>query len=984
MKTNFTILSFQPVKQFEFILIWICCSLLYNSTNAQSTFEYQFDQNESQWTSDQSEAWSIKSDPRNSKDALQINTVFQQEFQHLYSIETGKTILLVRVAKVVDQSYIVASDYNGMLMGIDYNGQIKWKNELSGFVNHDVWCEDITGDGHEEILVANADGTLYCVDSSGELLWTYKHSEVPLFSVTVVHNNREPYVVVGGFELSTLYLDKNGELVKEIKNTSYSVEKAWGSGDIPQGRKHVNNFIRKFYDANGNEKLAIQGAHNGNSADGTLYLFNPFEEQPYQIIDPKLRKPVGGLNIVNVEGSIKVMMGTSTAINDSQLMVYDIDNETYSEIFFPDFGREIDRFGYRIVTPDLITYNNKSTYLSMFGSRLFLFSKDYWSNGEYKILANKYAYNDMWQDKQKNTLLLASTQSGGTCIHVIDLSDDKWVEDFEQFTPPGNMEKILSASQKIKTQVEAFQKPEYERTPLEVFFLSESKDEITQPYFEKMNANNYGTQFFANVHMPRIENWDRSEMENDFYKNKRDGRKNYSLTQQEVLDILVPNYQEGIGLNSWGGHGNDPYYYSVETKKKIIDAANGKKINFIYPELESTSDEFSFVLNDLLFPLADYGKDKNLTISLRNKHIFWSGVIHKDIWKKVLNGEYKSVFVPSMEETTDKTMELSVASRLGLWASGVFDNWGTRSARDNPSYLRLRQRSHQMLPNHFLRQMVYNISSGARYINNFAVDQEYISILWDMVEKGVIYVPKREEIVSFSPVHVSIVNPTDYYIQSGNKVKWLTWFDEGRGDESNMLFDRLNGSWPGAPTNEWDFSNFAAGVKDRRLNFLPNYKNGTVLITPPQNDHFVPEKLPRGSLVDHLHPMYKNIMTEFISNGEVIISADGATTYSAPDYYTNIKDLIEEKSRLIPLTVEGEVAWVAAQSAPKHIRVTLIDGGYLNPSDKTAILKFGSVTPKKVTDILSGKTIPLTEEGILVDIPSGTFKFLDIELQNEL
>ena len=447
---------------------------------------------------------------------------------------------------------------------------------------------------------------------------------------------------------------------------------------------------------------------------------------------------------------------------------------------------------------------------------------------------------------------------------------------------------------------------------------------------------------------------------------------------------MLPSYEEGIGLNSWGGHSNDPYYYSLETKKKLIDGGNDKRINFIYPELESTSDQFSFVINDLLYPLADYGKDKGLTICLRNKHLFWSGVVYKPIWERFLNGEYASVFIPSMEETTDKTMELSVASRMGLWASGVVDNWGARSARDNPSFLRLRQKSHQMLPNHFLRQMVYNISSGARYLNNFAVDQEYMSVLWEMVERGVIFVPKREEIVSFSPVHLSIVNPTDNYIKDGNKVKWLTWFDESYDENSDKLFDRLNGTWPASPTNEWDFSNFAAGVKDRRLHFLPNFQNGTVLITPPQNEHFVPNELPRGWLKDHLHPLYKDILSEYISNGEHFISKDGGSTYSAKNHSSAMLKDIEEKSKLIPLTVEGNVAWVAAQSAPKHIRVTLIDGGYINPSDKVALLKFGSVTPVKITDVLSGQTISISEEVTEVNIPCGAFRFLDVEIQNEL
>ncbi|ANQ51616.1 hypothetical protein MY04_4274 [Flammeovirga sp. MY04] len=972
MKLNFTLF-------FLYLLLSNMCCI-----HAQSTFDYQFDRNTSQWTSDQENIWAIQSDPANTKDALKITAFSKPKYKYIYSIETASTILLVRTAKKGDQNIIIGSDYDGQLMGMDYNGNILWKNPLSGFMNNDIWCEDITGNGNDEILCANADGSLFCVDTDGKTLWTFKKTEVPLFSVSVVNYEGKKYAVTGGFELSLFYIDHEGNLIKEIKNSSYSIDKAWGSGDIPQGNKHVNNHIKKFYDQYNDEKLLVQSAFNGNAADGTIYLFEPFADQPYEIIDPEMRKPVGGLQVVNMDGKIQVMMGTSTSVTDSQLMVYDLSDKTYNQIYFPDYGKEFDRFGYRIVAPDVLDYKGEKKYMTLFGSRIFLFSKDFWENGEKEILANSYAFNDFYQDRTSNKLILASAQSGGSCIHVIDLSNDEWADEFEEFVPSGNIKKLINNTSKVREQVLAFQRPNYERVPLETFFMSDTKDDITAPYIDAMNSNSYGAQFYANIHMPKVENWDRSEMENETYKNKRDGRKNYSLTQQEVLDKLTPYYSEGVGINSWGGHGNDPYYYSVETKKKLLDASNGKRMNLIYPELESTTDEFSFVLTDLLLPMADYGRDKNLTIYLRNKHLFWSGIVHKPIWERVLNGEYAEVFVPSMEETTDKTMELSVASRMGLWASGVFDNWGARSARDNPSFLRLRQKSHQMLPNHFLRQMVYNISCGARYLNNFAVDQEYMSVLWEMVERGVIFVPKREEIVSFSPVHLSIVNPTDNYIKDGNKVKWLTWFDETYDENSDKLFDRLNGSWPASPTNPWDFSNFAAGVKDRRLHFLPNYQNGIVMITPPQNEHFVPNELPRGYLKNHLHPLYKDILTEYISDGEYFYSADGNNAYKASSYSELMKEELEEKAKLIPVTVEGEVAWVAAQSAPKHIRLTLIDGGYINPSDKVAVLRFGSVTPVKITDVLSGQSISISEEATEVDIPCGTFRFLDVELQNEL
>ena len=514
----------------------IICLILYLifsgtfSVSAQTTFNYNFDRSTSEWISDQSELWNIQSDPTNTKDALKISAFSKPKYQYIYSIETGSTILMVKTAKKNNSTLIIASDYDGQLMGIDYNGNILWKNPLSGFMNNDIWCEDMTGNGQDEILVANADGSLFCLDIEGTLLWTFKATDVPMFSVSVVSYEGQKYAVAGGFELSLFYINKDGTLEKEIKNASYSIDKAWGTGDIPQGKKHINNHIKRFYDEFSNERLLVQSAFNGNAADGTIYLFEPFADQPYEIIDPEMRKPVGALNVVNMDGKIQIMMGTSTNINDSQLMVYDMSEKTHQQVYFPDYGKEFDRFGYRIVTPDVINYKGENKYMTLLGSRIFMFSNNFWEDGEKEIIANTYAYNDFCRDKASGKMILASAQSGGSCIHVIDLSNDEWTKEFEEFVPSGNIKKIMDNTAKIRNQVESFQKPSYEREPLPTYFISESRSTITSHYIDAMNSNTYGAQFYGNLHMPKVENWDRSEMESDYYRDRRDGRKDYTLT----------------------------------------------------------------------------------------------------------------------------------------------------------------------------------------------------------------------------------------------------------------------------------------------------------------------------------------------------------------------------------------------------------------------------------------------------------------------
>ena len=422
--------------------------------------------------------------------------------------------------------------------------------------------------------------------------------------------------------------------------------------------------------------------------------------------------------------------------------------------------------------------------------------------------------------------------------------------------------------------------------------------------------------------------------------------------------------------------------YGLATKKKIIDAGAGKKTVLIYPELEHYDSNFEFVLNDLIYPLARYCRGKNANLFIRTKHTFWQSIAYLPMWSRMVSGEFADVFVPAMEETTDKSMELSMAARLGLWASGAVDAWGARCARDNTSFNRLRQHSHQMLPNHFLRQMVYNISCGARYINNFPVDQAYMSLLWELIAKGAMYIPKRSEIVSFSPVHLSMTEPDARYLNEGNNAKWTSFYERASEEANPLVFSRLNGTWPGAPVTQWDFSRYAAGVRERRLNYLPPCENGLVLITPPQQGVFATKDAPRGVMSDHLHPMYRNILKEYLTDGRHYLSADGTQQYAADEYYRVIEADIRDCAKLLPLTVSGDVAWVTAQSAPNHLRLTLIDSGYINPKTRTATVHFHTVKPVKMVDLLDQTRFNIgNAPTVRIDVPCGMFRLIDIEMK---
>lgn len=950
---------------------------------------YDFEDDSANWQSAQSGLWDFSSEKAAlGNNSLRYTISAPYTSNGIVSIETGYTISKVRTAHINGENIIIASSFEGTVLGLSYDGTILWKNELSGFYNHDVWCDDISGDGDDEILLANADGSIYCLNSKGEKLWDFRPNEAPMNAVTVVHKNNIPYVVCGGYDLCFYYLDTVGTQLKSVHSSTYSKEKSWGTGTVPDKYLHITNFIRPFKAENGDEHFVVIGSLNQNSASGGAYLFEPLANSPYQNIDYSSSSPIGDLSIVdyNGDGNDDFLLGTSNMINDSRFIGLDFTTEDtlIQKTFTPnDYNNSFDRFGYRVLQSRMIDDGGEEKLAALFGACMFIMDTDF-SEDNLEVLTTKYAYNDLWQDDESGRLILASAQSGGSAIHVIDPSHANWKTAYQELTPPGKIASILDNTSIARAQLKNYDEANYPAPNSKIaYFMTESRTGVEDILDEAAQSEHL--QFLNGYHVSHCEVWDRSNLSSELYQDKRDGRKKYDLTQQESLDMLLPLYDDTCGVAHWGGHGNDPMFFSLETRKKEIDYANGKKSVMIFPELEAHNDDFASVLEEHFRPLAEYAKGKNVNIFVRTKHLFWQSIAHMPLWELMQSGDYADVFVPAMEETTDKSMELSIASRMGFWMSGATDSWGARCARDNTSYNRLRQHSHQMLPNHFLRQMIYNVSSGAQYLNNFSVDQEYFSFLWELISSGALYIPQREDLLSISPVHLSMIEPDEYYLNEGNNAKWLTFYDKQKEEDNKLVFSHLNGTWPAAPVTEWDFSSYAAGEKERRLNYLPAYNNGLVLITPVEAPYFADNMGQRKKIAEQLHPIYRNIMTEYITDGRNYISQDSSSVYPAETYYTTIKQEIEEKAKLLPLTVDGDVAWVVAQTSPTHLRLTIIDGAYLNPSDKTAKINFHTVNPVTMKDMLDNSLFDINDtSNISVKIPCGLFRFIDIELSEAL
>ncbi|TGV01564.1 PQQ-binding-like beta-propeller repeat protein [Flavivirga rizhaonensis] len=994
------------------------------------------------WRTTQSENW-ITTTERKSRGSKSLKFTLNEISNAIESFVTPYTISKVRNAVRGGQSMIIVSSYDGRMLGIDFGGNILWDVELksstsdepSGVGNNDIFCYDLNNDGNDEILVASADGKLYCLDSqNGTKLWdTFSISQIsgvtPMYAVCVVKKEGAPYIACGNFDNSIYYLNADGSFNKEVKSENYSNFKIFGDKtfNLFKDNLHIANFLRPIPQDANNDHLGMIATNNSMQVKGTFYQFEPLEDLPIQIpgaatnvgIVLNTLKPIGYFKLVNNPSDNKpiILLGNSTQRNRSGAFTLnpDIDNYTSTSSVGgqPIQGVLVDLIGngytdvngYRVPQSEVVNTSSGSIFLTLFGSDIIIQDENLTSS---RRIQSSFAYNDLWKDTVSGKLLFAGSQSGGSCVHVIDTMNPDWEQNYVNLVPPGKITTLLDNVETIKTQVASYVRPSYEvpSSPNNVYFvtgLSNNTSNSTKAFINTMEAIDpiNGPKVLENVFSQRYRNWDRaSDISSVKYQNKRDSRFTY-LDCDEDPDISVcSNDYKNVtqiridalnrnphGVSFWGGHGNDPSPFSQPVLNEIFTADISKQKVLIYPEIVDKDPEFEQFMDDYFYEITDNVKTNNLNVKMhvRTKHTFWQGDVHTAAWDRLISGEFADIFIPSMEETQDKSMELSVAGRMGVWMSGAVNNWGSRSVPDNASYDRLRQFCHPRAKNHYLRHTIYSLASGATHFNNFETfESSWMKLVLELTAKGAIYVPKRNQLLSISPVHLSILNPDLQYLYKSTSVKFLTGFDKTAGEEK-FVFGRLSGAFPGAKNTEYDFSTYAAGAKERRLNFIPAYENGMVLITPPDVPSGQTQPV-RGKLEDHMHPFYSGKTKEYFTDGKKYYSDYNQTASFDPDsnYYQTIKTDIENSADLLPIKVSGNVAWVVCQTNKRHLRLTLIDSGYLNPHGGTAKVQINTseISVSGIKNVLnpsetySGNTID-------IEVPLGGFKFFDITLSSD-
>jgi len=842
---------------------------------------------------------------------------------------------------------VIGASYDGSVLCFTPDGKMRWKAETGDGFPFDLCVADIDGNGLDEALVASSDGTLYAFGSDGKLLWSFcKKRPLPLYQVCAARQKDGKCIILTGGVADTLFsLSWKGEL---------------------RGQLMVKNHITRIRagDILGQGRDVVAVATTTGALAGTLGM-NLIDPDDLSLIwsrsnlgtyVPNSGRRFFSMAITDLNNDRKADILVSDSWGQhGKIFAYNQDGE----LMFEKSDQRIPNVPYRMNILVPVKLPNDEYIIGQFGNILIVYNMD---GSCREVVTGPYSWTNAAFDSITQTLYCGSSVSGGDELVAIHLDRPGWQQAFKNTKPVGKLAKIIANMEELKKQVAEFERPSYEPEPrnAEVILLDEyhlrTPEELRQNYYDGQHIRYVSHLVLTQKPEPGAL-WCRDI--SSFGE--------YDMTADEIVEQARQWEEKGWDFVVQAGH-TTALHMSPKTFERLLKAAPGHLWGFEFSEIgEKLDKREEEVVEKVMVNLAEQCRlNGHKKLLLRTKNIFWNGNIYVPFWKRVLmDGRYKDIFVPCLEETNSRTQELSLAGRLGLWQSGVFDHWASRVETDNACFNRSWEWSSQQVLSHHLRNLISCASLGSDiYFNSihqgpFSPTLEtQLHLFYEMLEKGIVFIPKRSELASLSEVALGMLSPpSKAFLSHGtNGTRFIH-----PGGQPPYVFDRLDWYWGGAPLESYDFSHYVFGIKRRMCNFLPLMPYGMVTIIP-----------------DKLTSARSNRFTRVIlTDGQSFFDEHGKP-HSPAEYRPVVEALLREASAKLPVLVQGTAHWSAVWIDKNHLRVTLIDPGYLVPDDRDVKILLQQDGWTKCHDILRKEDLSVKKGAIPVHIPTGSLRILDL------
>ncbi|TGV01866.1 PQQ-like beta-propeller repeat protein [Flavivirga rizhaonensis] len=846
------------------------------------------------------------------------------------------------IGSIGNQNVLFIGELDGGLSCYTMEGKRLWDYapEISA-VLFEIEAADIDNDGSDELLAANANGTIYCFNHLGELLWEFKPKNKVRFSeVAVVKNNDKVQIFAGGNNYFLYELDIKGHIISKTP---------------------IEGVIRKieggnFIDANTQSLFVMTYAH-----DKFRWEFMGFLDAETKAVIKRVSYTDRRLK--NLRRAMVTDISVNDINNDSKADILFFGDDKFKPLFIAlnsDFDvlaeylgnkKQIQRYahaqGVFLATRNeiMLQYGGILMVLDTKGNRIGTSGSKYGRN----------VFSDFAFDPRSNQLVAAGSVDGGNNICFYDLEKPKWW--LTTHKKQGRMLEVEKNLDVLYQQILNFKLPAYQK-PSEKEWVMITKEKI-DPKLKSLN----GTDVKFVIQKSPKESTDRSHLVAVLgnIALKKDKRGTYQDTREDIIQMAKDFETRKQPFTFWAGHGNDPFYIQIETLEKILEVAPNTCYGFVYAEMDKVEDPrvIHFVEEYLPRLAKAIRKNNQAKLYFRYKNMFWAATSHLPLWKDMFfSGKYNDFLVPASEDTSNRIQDLNLAGRIGMHSGGYVNDFAMRLIDDNPTSWRPLSPGGQNSVSPYLRQGVIMAAYGARYgivSTSGFVEPPGLNILFALMKSGVLPVVEKENIQSISSWHL-IKDVDEELIHSVDNHHNLKQY---KRDDDNAVFSLAQMHWAGTNIPKYDYSYAALGVKYRWLNYLPEIPNGMVPVAPIESKHILENKKT---------PYFVSNTKVGFSNGEHV---------SAKTFGDTIKKVIEKGAKRMFLTVKG-ASWSLVKLDENHSRLILVDPGYINPQRRKVEINFQNMEPKLISDILSKEVFKITDKKCSLNIPAGSMRFIDI------
>ncbi|WP_344788801.1 hypothetical protein [Postechiella marina] len=847
------------------------------------------------------------------------------------------------IGEAKGKSVFYFSELDGVVSAYSTTGKELWRYKpLSAAVMFKIIAEDVTGDKNDELLAASGDGNIYCWNYKGDLLWQFNPGYKVRFTEVAVVNNNEIQIFVGGNNYLLYELNSKGKLVSETKIDG-SVRKIESGNFIHKNKEDL--FVMTY----GHDKFRWEffGIIDSNSKEIIKSLSqkkSPLKEMSkVMLTDFKIAD-------INKDGKDDILMFGDVSWKATYIAL-----DANFNVIGKHIANKKDTQRYAHTQGEILK-PFKDEVVMKSGSILYVL--DLKGNPIHKagVKYKNNTYSDMVFDAKRNTLFTIGDLGGGNGVYAYNLKNENWFN--KNHDNIGRYKEVQDNVVKLYKDVLNFKMPSYQKKSNKPWMMI-SKHELPSEV-KKLNGNDI---VFIDNRGTWSENTNRDDLVAKIGKSalKKDKRKKYNLSREEIIERAKLYEAKNEPFVLWAGHGNDPFYTRIETLEAILEVAPKTCYGFIYAEMDDVKDPrvIHFVEEYIPRLAKAIRKHNKAKLYFRYKNMFWALTNNLSPWKNLFfSGEYSDILVPASEDTSSRTQDVNLAGRIGMHSGGYIDDFAMRLIDDNPTSWRPLSPGGQRSVSPYLRQGVLMAAYGGRFGVNFEgtfIEKPGLEVLYALMKSGVLPIVEKEDIRSINSWHL-IKDVDAHLIHSVDNHHNLKQY---KMDDDDAVFSVAQMHWAGASIPENDYSKIALGVDYRWTNYLPKMPHGMVPIAPFKT----------------ATKLQKNKVLYTVSNGKKGFLNNEFV--SAKTYQDTFKNIIAKGKAKLPIVVKG-ASWSAIQIDKKHVRVILLDPGYLDPQEREATISFNGKKPIKGVDILSNEKIKISN-AIKLSVPTGALRFVDFE-----